>query len=105
METSVRRRLYWLAALLLAAGLLGGGILPVSSGGNSCGSAFFDRTSTSANGEVDSLVALNGVQLGANDCDGARSTRRTMYLVLAGAGAVLLAAGWVTAGRSRREDG
>jgi hypothetical protein len=107
METSVHRRLYWLAVLLLAVGLLGGGIFPVSSGGTSCGSAFFDRTGTSTDVEIDSLAGQSGVQLGAGDCDGARSTWRTIYIVALVAGGVLLAAGWVTAGagRSRRDDG
>lgn len=107
MEPSVHRRLYLLAALLLAVGLVGGGILPVSSGGTSCGSAFFDRTETSTAVNIDGLLDESGVQLGAGDCDGARSKWRTIYVVALVAGGVLLAGGWVTAGAGRRrgDDG
>lgn len=104
MDTSVRRRLLWLATLLLVAGLAAG-FWPLSSQGAKCGTAYVNGR-TSVDAEIDSLRADVGVPAEANDCDGARSTWRTVSVVLLVAGGVLLAGGWVAAGagRPRRDD-
>lgn len=104
METSVQRRLFWLAALLLVAGLAVG-IFPVSSNNIDCGSAYFAASDDTAE-LINSVRADVGVPLESNDCDGVRSTWRTVSIVLVVGGGVLLAGGWVAAGagRPRHED-
>ena len=106
MDANVRRRLYLVAALLIAVGLLAGTIVPLSSQGTNCGSAFFDRTRTDTAVELRELGEAYGVDPTPHDCDGVRSMWRTVYIALMVGGGVLLVAGWVAAGagRPRRED-
>jgi hypothetical protein len=105
MDTSVRRRLYGLAITLIAAGLLLGGLYPLSSNDVTCGTAFFDRTRTSTAVELEQQAAEDGIAPTAHACDAVRSKWRTLWLVVAGGGAILLAFGWVASGGRQRRDG
>lgn len=94
MTAQVWKVLSWVGLAVLAVGVLVG-LIPVSSGGSSCGSAFFGSDDAYVSDLVDSFSGISGSS--AESCDGLRSVIRVpaiVLLVIGGGLAGVSAAQW-----------
>lgn len=81
------RLLVLVGGALLAAGLIVGFALPVNSGEYDCGSAFVEGGDLAVDELTDAMLGGSGT----SDCDSARSSARTLPVVLLILGGVALA--------------
>jgi hypothetical protein len=103
MTAQVWKVLSWVGLAVLGVGALVG-LIPVSSGGASCGSAFFGSDDAYVSDLVDSFSGVSGSR--ADSCDDLRSLVRipAIVLLVLGAGLTITSAMQWSDSRARDEN-